>query len=481
MRGVSWVGFGHVVSQVAWFGSLLFIAAIVPPGDFGTVAIAMVIVQIAWQVVGPGTRGSIVVAPTLRGEHVVLALAVNLAAGVGLGVGIALLAGPLLDVVTPGADPDVLRALALSIPLYALSVVPLAVLQRELMFRRHATVLAGSAILGSVGGVVAGVLGADVWALVVRQMLFQTLLAVFAWVGVRRLLPRITARSAAGALRPQNRQPHALGFFVLGVVGFLALNVDYIVVGRVTDVEQLGLYSLAFTIAFAPMTQVAWQIGKVLFPATAATSDPGLVASRMLKATSLGALALYASVPPAVALAPAVLPGLLGEEWEPMVVPFQILLAVGVTHALLAIVREFLLGAGHVAYCARVEAARLVVTVVALLVLVDAEGIRGAALAHVLVLVPVIAVYALTGLPRIGVSPSDLARPLGRVGVPLAGEAVATASLALALAALGVEGETAAACGGIAGLAVFGLILWRMPASPLQQARALVGAARGSA
>ena len=59
-RGVSWVGAGHVAGQLAWYASLLFIAALVPPRSFGSVAVAMVVVQIAWLLVGSGTRGALV-------------------------------------------------------------------------------------------------------------------------------------------------------------------------------------------------------------------------------------------------------------------------------------------------------------------------------------------------------------------------------------------------------------------------------------
>src|SRR5436305_219290 len=69
-RGVSWVGAGHVISQLAWFGSLFFIASLVAPKSFGSVTIAMVIVQVAWLVVGSGTRGSIVVTPEVSRAQV---------------------------------------------------------------------------------------------------------------------------------------------------------------------------------------------------------------------------------------------------------------------------------------------------------------------------------------------------------------------------------------------------------------------------
>ena len=80
-RGVSWVGAGHVVSQLAWFGSLIYVAARLSPAAFGSVTIAMVMVQVAWLVVGSGTRGSFVVAKDVSRAQVQWAVAVNVASG----------------------------------------------------------------------------------------------------------------------------------------------------------------------------------------------------------------------------------------------------------------------------------------------------------------------------------------------------------------------------------------------------------------
>ena len=127
---------------------------------------------------------------------------------------------------------------------------------------------AGAALLASAGCAVAALAGAGVWALVA---------AAGALPGAAGGL-RLDGGAQPAAARPDGsprrwrraaRPAAASSFLLLAVISFVALNMDYVIVGRVADVAQLGLYSLAFTIAFAPLTQFAWQIGKVLFPAAA--------------------------------------------------------------------------------------------------------------------------------------------------------------------------------------------------------------------
>jgi O-antigen/teichoic acid export membrane protein len=477
VRGVSWVGLSHVIGQLAWYASLFIIAALVAPKAFGSVAFAMVLVQVAWLVVGSGTRGSFVVAPRITSEQVRHATAVNVGAGLLLGCAVALAAGPLVDLLAPGSDVAVLQVLAFSIALFGLSIVPMALLQKELMFKRHAAVMAFAAAFSSVVAVIAAELGMGVWALVMRQVLFQFLLASLAWVAARSILPA-RPRAQAGP-QESRRPPQAKWFFALAVITFIALNVDYIIVGRFTSIAQLGLYSLAFTIAFAPMTQFAWQIGKVLFPAAARTKEPGSVSGRTLKAVRLTALVLLPLVPVALVLAPLVLPRLLGSQWSPIVGPFQLLLAIGVVHAILAVLREFLLGTGHVGLCARIDAVWLVGTTAALLVLVPAFGIAGAALAHLAMLPPLAAAYVYFGLPRLGLDGRALVRSLSGVLAAVGAEVVVIALAAIALAPLRLPALPVAALVPAIGVATAVVVLWRLRSGALADARAMVSALRG--
>lgn len=471
--GVSWVALGHLVSQLSWIGSLVVLAALLEPSAIGTVTIAMLVVQVAWLVVGAGTRADIVVTRVLTLDRLGGAVVRTVASGVALGGLLAIGAEPVMAVLASGGDPLVLRWLTASILLYALSIVPLALLQRQLRFRQHSACVGGAALIASAIAVAAAIAGAGVWALVGRQIAFQLLSAAFAWYSVRDVLPGRSSVSASFLRAAVESRPQALSFFALALTSFIAMNVDYVIVGRVTDVELLGVYALAFGLAFAPQTQFAWQVGKVLFPAAAATVDPQDVRRRALRAVRLAALILLPIVPPAIVLAPVVLPQLLGLEWEPMVVPFQLLLLAGIFHGVLAILREFLLGAGHARFCAWIEAVWLVLQVATLLVLVPTYGIRGAAMAHLIVLVPLALAYVYAGAPRLQIEPGELARSLGRVVVPAAAQATATLLILTALEPHASEAlaSTVAAAGGVA---VFILIASSGRRAPLREGREVV-------
>jgi O-antigen/teichoic acid export membrane protein len=356
--------------------------------------------------------------------------------------------------------------------LTALSIVPLAVLQREIRFKRHSGAISAAALGAAVVAIASALLGAGVWALVVRQILYGALVSALAWWNVRDLLPRADAGRAPTTLRDHRRGASA--FFVLAAANLVALNADYVIVGNATDGRQLGLYSLAFMLGFAPLTNFSWKIGAVLFPALSASEDRSMVVSRTLRALRLMSLALLPLVVPAVVLAPSLLPAVLGSDWEAMVLPFQILIVAGVGHALINVFGEALSGTGNIRLHAALQVLMGVAVTAVMLVLVHADGIRGAAIAHLIVLVPIAAGYVVVGGRRLGIDGRAAAAAIAPVAGPVAAQAVATVLAVGVLTAAGVAEAAGALAGALIGCAVAALVFRFSPWNAWHETSALL-------
>lgn len=449
-RAASWVWSGHIVGQIAWFGSLIVLGALLPPSAFGSVAIGLVIANAAALVQDAGARGTIVLAPRVRPRDVARTVAINVGVGIAVAAAVGAAAGPIVAHFDAGANVAVFRVLVLSVAVRALAIAPMAVLQRTMQFKLQASVLATSMLVAAAASIVAAALGAGVWALVVRQIAAAALLPLLAWlVAARpmRALFRAVPRAHAAIARRR-----AIWFFVLAATDFVALSIDSVVVGHSGGARQLGLYSLAFTLAFAPLTNFAWQIGKVVFPAAAETADLEVITRRMLRITRLTATALLPLLPPLFVLAPVVLPGFLGREWKPMVVPFEILVAVGVGHAILVALGDSLSGIGAIAWRARLHVGWSLGMIAALIVLVRLDGIRGAALAHLVLFVPFAAAYLVFGTRHLQTTAGAVLGALREVAAPFA------AQLALTLVALVVFGSIAGRAEAAFGAAGIGIV-----------------------
>lgn len=475
-RAISWAGVGHLVAKVSWFGSLLVLAALLPPAAFGLVSAATVVIHTASLLVGTGTKGALVTSERVTVERLRYSLALTIGMGTVVTIAVAALAGPIVRSVLSDGDPEVLRWLVISVGLHALGIVPYAMLDKHMQFKRLAGIMALGSITSAAIGIVAAVLGAGVWALVIRQLLGATIDTILVWTFARRFMP--PARELLGRFERPRRERDDQGwwFFLLSVTSLVALSSDYVVVGRVAGAAELGLYSIAFALGFAPLTQLSWSLGAVLMPAAAATKDLGVLARRTERALQAMGLILLPLVAPALVLAPWLLPLALGERWEGGVLPFQILFPIGVAHAMLNMIGESLSGSGNIKLHTQMHILWAVIIIPALVVLVTLEGIVGAALAHLVVLVPVAAGYLLLGARRLGRPTWALVRSLVPLLLPVSAQLAATYGATWLLLAAGAPEPLARVAGALVGVGCLAALLLRDRSGPLYDARALVTA-----
>ncbi|MFL5843397.1 MAG: oligosaccharide flippase family protein [Solirubrobacteraceae bacterium] len=474
VRQALWFGLGQAANDLAFYVMVLVLAALLSPHAFGSVALGMAIVRVANLITQAGIGGSVITAKGLTSEELRRSYWITVGTALAFAVVIAAVATPLSHTLAAGSDPDVLRFLAFAVVLAAAAVVPSALLRRELQLKSLAAINAGAAIVTAVIAIIAAVAGAGVWALVARQLVYQGVIALVAYRVTRPLVARLP--SAAGRRGPSARSRDGLAFVLISASGLIAMTLDNVVVGAATDAAQLGFYSLAFTFGFAPLTQISWRLGQVLFPAAAATQDLELVGRRTLSILRITSLLLFPLVPVAVVLAPAVIPAVLGEKWAPMVTPFQILLVVGIAHAVTNTIGESLSGGGGASFRSRIDISWAVGTLALVGVFALLDGIRGAALGHLAGFLPLLVGYAWWGTRRIGTDPKRLWEALRGILGAVAAQAAVTFGLWEALSSAPEGAAAAAAAGG--GLLTALVVLWRLPSRPFDEARRLIAVAR---
>lgn len=405
-RSMSYMAVGQVAGQISWFGSLIILGILLDPRAFGTVAAGLVLINAALPLLGAGTSGTLVSTRNLAPGQIWSSIRLNLLIASALVFVLVGFAGPIVGLVAEGGDPSVLRWLSLAVVFHALTITPMALLKKTMRFGKHTLADVGAYTGAGVLAVATALAGGGVWALVVRLVLYQALLASIAIFFSRRML----APSGVAELEAEEGDARRGGgwFLLLAVTQFAASNADYVVVGRLEGAEQLGLYSLGFTLAFAPLRQFSWQVGRVLFAASAATEEGDRLRRQATTSLRLGGAMLLPFVVPAVLIAPALLPAVLGDKWEPMVPAFQILVVAGIVHAVSNLTAEFLSGTGHVDLRAKLSAAWAIGMIAILIVLVPRYGIVGGAISHVVAAVPLAIAILVLGADRLAMTRRSL-------------------------------------------------------------------------
>lgn len=320
--GYLWTSSGRgarVVLQLLVVGAL---ARLLSPADFGVVASAMVVVGFADIFSTLGITQAIVQAESIETRHLRVGFTVSMIFGFLLAAMIWLLGPIVVDFFRiPGLLP-VLRALTLLFPIESVSSVSLALLQRELRFRRWTGINIVSYIAGyGIVGMIMAWLGFGTWALV-GAVLTQTALnsALMFISQPHSILPLFDARVL------QQLAYFGGGITVARVFNYLALKGDSLVVGRSLGAEALGLYDRAYNLMATPVAVYSQSLDRVLFPSMAKIQDE---TQRLRKAYSRSvALVSLIALPSSgllCILAPEIIVLWLGSKWGGVVAPFQVL------------------------------------------------------------------------------------------------------------------------------------------------------------
>jgi lipopolysaccharide exporter len=119
---------------------------------------------------------------------------------------------------------------------------------------------------------------------------------------------------------------------------FIATEIDTAVIGKMLDVEKLGHYTVAFTLANFPATHVAFVISNIMFSAySKIQGEPELLRSTFCKVTDLVASLVLPVMTGMAMAADLLITVLFGDKWADAAGPFRILCLFGALHAIVTV------------------------------------------------------------------------------------------------------------------------------------------------
>jgi O-antigen/teichoic acid export membrane protein len=342
VAGSRWIVGARVMAEGLLLVTMVVLARLIPPAEFGRFAIVLFMQELAVGLVG-GFGNALVQRPAIRREHLQAALAIVLlveGALIALTIGVL---GPLLITPVFGAQTDELVVLATPIwILAALSAIPQALLQRRLAFPRIAQIQLLSLFTGAAASLaLAVVLHLDAEALVLGALAAGVVGTALSLASAPVPLPRL-------------RRAEVRDLGVYGVPASLASiswagfrNADYAIVGARLGATSAGIYWRAFQLAVEYQKKISVIMQQVAFPLLSRTGsheDMFLLRLRIVRLLTVAVFPLLAGL---VVLAPVVIPWVFGPTWESAVVPTQVLTVAGAATLVIDAVGATLMAAGR--------------------------------------------------------------------------------------------------------------------------------------
>ena len=320
-RGMAWAAVGQGGTVGLHYVIMLVLAWRLAPTEFGLVGLATIFIFTLNAVAELGLGAAIVQRRDLTPGHVGAVFWLSLAAGIGLAAGVWTAAEPIAGLMREPRLVSVLQPLALMIPVHALLVVPRALLQRALRFKRLAATEIGAEVV--LGAVTIGLAyrGYGLWSLVIGLFARHAARAVLLWC-VRPWRPTLRISAA------ECRDVLSFGGFVMAsmLATQIFSNIDYFVVGRYLGAAALAYYTLAFQLAIIPVQRIGEILSRVAFPSLSRIQGDLPRVRRAFAQMLRAPAAFVASGAVLLAVfAPALLARVYGPAWLPAVRPLQLL------------------------------------------------------------------------------------------------------------------------------------------------------------
>lgn len=330
LSGLAWKAGSQVTLQITRTVVALVLARMLAPEDWGLAAMVLVFAGFVVVFTDNALGTALIQRRQILEEDRSTVFWVSAAVGIALALCGVAFAGQLADFYGEPKVRWLFVALSMGFLVSALGSTQMAVLIREMEFRRLELRQIAATLSGAIAGIGLALFGYGAWA-IVGQLLSESVASTvllwvlspwrpswrFSWKSVRRL------GGFAGNVFAEN------------VIWQASRTVCSVLIGRVLGAAALGTYTLASTVILMPFARIAGPLQQVFFPAFSRISDDReRMADIWIRATRLVGAISIPSLVGLVIVAPDFVQVVLGAKWTQVTQVIQILAIVGIIQSL---------------------------------------------------------------------------------------------------------------------------------------------------
>lgn len=320
VHGVAWTGGAKWASQLLSWASMLIVARLLTPEDYGLVGMASVYLGLITLVSEFGLGTAVITLRDLSEDQIAQLNGLAALFGAGSLVVSCGAAIPLARFFHAPELPAVVVAMSSAFVITAFKTVPFSLLQRDMRFRSLAMVETARAALLAVSLIAFALLGWRYWTLVIGAIL-SAAVSTGATLALRRhrlAWPR--RQSLADAVTFSRR------LLAARLSWYAYSNADFLIAGRILGQAALGAYSISWTLASIPIEKVTSLVSQVTPSVfSAVQKDHAAIRRYLLGLTEGLALITFPASLGLALVAPDFVPLVLGDHWQGAIAPLQLL------------------------------------------------------------------------------------------------------------------------------------------------------------
>ena len=331
--GVFWSFFEQFLSKGLNALTTLVLAWFLVPEDYALVAMLTVFIALSSSLVGGGFSQAIIRKPKISQTELSTVFWVNIILSIFI-YNIIYIISPYVSIFyqKPVLE-NLLKVVSLALLSQSLSIVPLALLNRELKFKNNFIIALPAAIASSLLAIFLAYKGYGVWSLIF-QILLNSLLFSTALLFLSKWKPSATFK--IGSLTEVWRFSK---FIIIESLLSIPLNNIYLMVlPKYFAVGPVGLYFFSQKIKDITVGLIVDAIQRVTYPALSKIQDdPERLLQGYRKVTAISTFLIFPAVCSISAFSPVIFEYLLPDKWLGAANYFQLMALASLTYPLAAI------------------------------------------------------------------------------------------------------------------------------------------------
>lgn len=319
---IRWLAAGRLAGQVVTWGTTILVMRILRPEDYGLAAMGATLIALVGLVSEFGFGVAIVQAKNISRPQ--------LSSIFGAALLFSICAYCTVFIISYWfsyfyGDPrltGIIRVSGLMFILVSLETIPDALLRRSLNFRTLSLVDLSSAIFGSFITFILAFYDFGYWALIIGPLAYAGCRSTVLNIVVQeRVLPSRHIGLAIDLVRFGAKVATAR------LAGYAVTQSDIIFAGKFLGKESLGFYTVALDLAMMPLNKIMSIVNQIALPTLSNTARdrPEKKQEELLKGLELIAYVIFPCLWGIAAIAPWIIPALLGDKWLPAITPLQII------------------------------------------------------------------------------------------------------------------------------------------------------------
>ncbi len=345
VKGVKWTGLSTLITSVLQYVQVAVLTKFLTSSDFGIMAMALVVIGLAQAYTDLGISNAIIQRQNPTKDNLSSLYWLEIMTGACLFLLMFLLTPLTVRFFNEPSLTNVMLGTSIVFLITPLGQQFQILMQRELEFRRLATIDIISSLASTAITILAAFLGYGVMALVISQITFYGLRNLqFLWIGLARWKPALHFK------RSDLRGYLDFGLYQMGerTVTYFSINVINIIIGKFLGPVALGHYSLAYQLIINPILRFNTVFMTVAFPIFSKLQDKnGMLIRGYLHMTRFIAFTIFPILVLIFFIAPVFVPVILGSQWGDVIPLIQILCIVGLFKSLGTATVPTYLAKGH--------------------------------------------------------------------------------------------------------------------------------------